>query len=119
MDYRLKCKTYLWLIRVAAWLKPIQYYEAIILQLKINNFLKNCKTFRKINRKLSSESWEKQRVLTSIAWSIKRKTDKFDLIKLRTFALQKEKKKPIKRLKMQAIDSDKILSKDISDNGIV
>ena len=61
MDYRLKCKTYLWLIHVDAWLKPIQYYKAIILQLKINNFFKNCKIFRKTNRKLSLESWAKQR----------------------------------------------------------
>ena len=27
---------YLWLIHVAVWQKPTQYYKAIILQLKIN-----------------------------------------------------------------------------------
>ena len=32
---------YLWLIHVDVWQKPTQYYEAIILQLKINTFLKN------------------------------------------------------------------------------
>ena len=32
---------YLWLIHVDVWQKPTQYYKAIILQLKINNFLKN------------------------------------------------------------------------------
>ena len=31
---------YLWLIHVAIWQKPTQYCKAIILQLKINNFLK-------------------------------------------------------------------------------
>ena len=31
---------YLWLIHVDVWQKPTQYYEAIILQLKINTFLK-------------------------------------------------------------------------------
>ena len=29
---------YIWLIYVGAWQKPTQYYRAIILQLKINNF---------------------------------------------------------------------------------
>ena len=31
---------YLWLIHVDVWQKPMQYCKAIILQLKINNFLK-------------------------------------------------------------------------------
>jgi len=31
---------YLWLIHVNIWQKPTQYYKAIILQLKINNFFK-------------------------------------------------------------------------------
>ena len=31
---------YLWLIYVDVWQKPTQHYKAIILQLKINNFLK-------------------------------------------------------------------------------
>ena len=30
----------LWLIHADIWQKPIQYYKAIILQLKINNFFK-------------------------------------------------------------------------------
>ena len=29
---------YLWLIHVDVWQKPTQYYKAIIVQLKINNF---------------------------------------------------------------------------------
>ena len=35
---------YLWLIYADVWQKPIQYCKAIILQLKINNFLKGSKT---------------------------------------------------------------------------
>ena len=31
---------YLWLIHTDIWQKPMQYYKAIILQLKINNFFK-------------------------------------------------------------------------------
>ena len=31
---------YLWLIRVDVWEKPIQYYKAIILQLKISKLKK-------------------------------------------------------------------------------
>ena len=31
---------YLWLMHADVWQKPTQYYEAIILQLKINTFLK-------------------------------------------------------------------------------
>ena len=31
---------YLWLIHFDVWQKPTQYYKAIILQLKINNFFK-------------------------------------------------------------------------------
>ena len=34
---------YLWLIHGDVWQKPIQYYKVIILQLKINNFLKRKK----------------------------------------------------------------------------
>ena len=30
---------YLWLIHVDVWQKPIRYYKAIIVQLKINKFL--------------------------------------------------------------------------------
>ena len=36
---------YLWLIYVDVWQKPTQHYKAIILQLKINNFLKKNKFF--------------------------------------------------------------------------
>ena len=32
---------YLWLIHIDVWQKPTQYCKAIILQLKINKFLKN------------------------------------------------------------------------------
>ena len=31
---------YLWLIHIDVWQKPAQYWKAIILQLKINNFFK-------------------------------------------------------------------------------
>ena len=31
---------YLWLTHVNSWIKPTQYHKAIILQLKINTFLK-------------------------------------------------------------------------------
>jgi len=36
---------YLWLIYVDVWQKPTQHYKAIILQLKINNFLKKNNMF--------------------------------------------------------------------------
>ena len=49
MDYRLKCKTHLWLIHVDALLKQIQYYKAIILQLKII-ILKTVKLSEKLIR---------------------------------------------------------------------
>ena len=39
---------YLWLIHGDVWQKPIQYYKVIILQLKINKFLKRKKK-EKIN----------------------------------------------------------------------
>ena len=43
---------YLWLIHGDVWQKPIQYYKVIILQLKINKFLK-----RKKKEKINLKTW--------------------------------------------------------------
>ena len=48
---------YLWLVHVDVWQKPIQYYKAVVVQLKINKILK-------VSIKLQpvSETWYFQNV---------------------------------------------------------
>ena len=51
----------LWLIHVDVWQKPMQYCKAIILELKINKFLKNIGNYDTIwpqNRSLKAKMCE-------------------------------------------------------------
>ena len=54
---------YLWLIHVNVWWKPNQHCEAIILQLKINEFFKNLK-YKKRKQKKNKGTWK----LASLAY---------------------------------------------------
>ena len=55
---------YLWLIHVDVWWKPNQYCEAIILQLKINEFFKNLKYKKGKQKKKNKGTWK----LASLAY---------------------------------------------------
>ena len=45
---------YLWLIHVNVWQNPAQYYKAIILQLKINEFFQKIRISKKSRSKVES-----------------------------------------------------------------
>ena len=46
----------LWLIQVDVWQKPMQYYKAIILQLKISKILKTI-ILQKLKKQISVENY--------------------------------------------------------------
>ena len=61
-DGKDKIYVYLWLIHVAVWQKPTQYYKAVILQLNINNFFKKK---NKANHRQVFRNWKRKTTLYS------------------------------------------------------
>lgn len=70
---------------------------------------------REKHRRKTSGSKVRERLLRPKAWSIKAKVDILDLIKITNFGSAKD---PLKRIKMQAIEWEKLFTNHIFDKGL-